>query len=560
MCWLTNAWPSTTSVIAFLRSAPSASTGRVDRQRRHRAGRVAAAPPQDHRPAAVRTARPSRPPAGRSAARRSRNASARPASRSQRVLVLVRDRLARAVGAGHDQHIGRAGGEEQMVQRRVREHHAELVVVRGDARQSVAAPAPARSARAADSRAALRPRARARPAPCAVVEVPRHQRERLLLAELPLAQRADGSRVPRVAGEVVAAEALDGEDARRRAAGRPRARIGIGAVRSTASARSPRSAAIAAARRRDTRPAARGTAGSPGRDTRRSHAASIGHVPHRGARPVVGQAQDDRVARAAVGAVDVRVADTAGRRGRTARAGRRRTPARSGEMRAVGCSRLRLARMTNPSSPLGSRGIDVDRRDARGRRARLSAARGGMRRSPLRSPSRWISTPSSPFSTQPARCWRGRAGRRTAGSRRPAPRRARGPCRRCVIARPTRPTVQPRPCQPTCTTAPSSTRTGTVRWAPASARMPLPRRAVRLDVVLDEVARRALQPFAHVAGVGTAAVSVQLNVGSWPSSSRLSRIDVIDRGLDLLDPRDVVRVDDDAVVGQRRGGRISPPS
>ena len=28
MCWLTNAWPSTTSVTVFLRSAPSASTGR----------------------------------------------------------------------------------------------------------------------------------------------------------------------------------------------------------------------------------------------------------------------------------------------------------------------------------------------------------------------------------------------------------------------------------------------------------------------------------------------------------------------------------------------------
>ncbi len=50
MCWLMNAWPSTTSVTLFLRSAPSASTGRVDRQRRHRARRVAPGAPQDRRP------------------------------------------------------------------------------------------------------------------------------------------------------------------------------------------------------------------------------------------------------------------------------------------------------------------------------------------------------------------------------------------------------------------------------------------------------------------------------------------------------------------------------
>ena len=91
MCWLTNAWPSTTSVTVFLRSAPSASTaGR--RHRGHGAGRIAAGAPQDHgaqrpephdgvvdpagdRPLAHEE--PSASPARRSSASRPRTRSAR---------------------------------------------------------------------------------------------------------------------------------------------------------------------------------------------------------------------------------------------------------------------------------------------------------------------------------------------------------------------------------------------------------------------------------------------------------------------------------------------------
>ena len=41
----------------------------------------------------------------------------------------IGNRLARAIRAGHHQHLRRAGGEQQVMQRRVGQHHAEIVVV-----------------------------------------------------------------------------------------------------------------------------------------------------------------------------------------------------------------------------------------------------------------------------------------------------------------------------------------------------------------------------------------------------------------------------------------------
>ena len=140
MCWLTNACPSTTSVIVFLRSAPSARIGPASRQGRDGAGRVAAGPPQDHRPADGPRGRPSRPRGGRWAGSPTSNASAMPPSVLDRVLVAVRDRLARAVGAGHHERVGRAGREEQMVQRRVGQHHAEFAGCRARRRAACQRP------------------------------------------------------------------------------------------------------------------------------------------------------------------------------------------------------------------------------------------------------------------------------------------------------------------------------------------------------------------------------------------------------------------------------------
>ena len=180
-----------------------------DRQRGHGPRRVAPAAAQDHRP--QRSAPHDRvlhPPGDRPLADEERIGQT--VETPPRVPVLVRDRLARPVGAGHDQHFGRSGGEEQMVQRRVGEHHAKFARIRGDVRQDEPA------ARQDDRRRAAREqrfrfRRQLDQCPCGL-QVPHHERERLLLAVLPLAESADGRRVPRVAREMVPAEALHGHD------------------------------------------------------------------------------------------------------------------------------------------------------------------------------------------------------------------------------------------------------------------------------------------------------------------------------------------------------------
>ena len=49
-----------------------------------------------------------------------------------RVVIFVRDRLAGAIGAGHHQHFRRTRRKEQVMQRRVGQHHAEFAVVGSD--------------------------------------------------------------------------------------------------------------------------------------------------------------------------------------------------------------------------------------------------------------------------------------------------------------------------------------------------------------------------------------------------------------------------------------------
>ena len=68
MCWLTNAWPSTTRVTVFFRSAPSARMDAASAAR-DGGGRVAARAPQNGRTEDSQRARRNRPPAARWAAR-----------------------------------------------------------------------------------------------------------------------------------------------------------------------------------------------------------------------------------------------------------------------------------------------------------------------------------------------------------------------------------------------------------------------------------------------------------------------------------------------------------
>jgi hypothetical protein len=196
----------------------------------------------------------------------------------ERVLVLVGDRLVGDVAARHHQRDADVG-EQQVMQRRVREHHAELGRPRGDRRRHLQVEAPDDD----------RPRGRAqlrRP-----VDRAHHQRERPVLAVLARAQARDHLLVVRPAREVESADALDRDDraVEQRAGGDLDAR------------RDARAARRAGVRLRVEAPVGRvvvlGLAGRAHREAR-----------HRGRRPVVGHAGDDREARPAVGAVDERVA------------------------------------------------------------------------------------------------------------------------------------------------------------------------------------------------------------------------------------------------------------
>ena len=159
------------------------------------------------------------------------------------VLVVDRDRLVGAVAARHHERHADVVAE-QVVERGVGEHQPEP---RRPARRPTARRERPPAARRARSGAST-PRSSASSSAvssASVVRARRHHGERLLLAQLPRAQAGDGLLVGRVAGEVVAAEALHREDPPLAAGGR----------------RPPRAAASAAGRSRGRRSARRGSGG-----------------------------------------------------------------------------------------------------------------------------------------------------------------------------------------------------------------------------------------------------------------------------------------------------------
>ena len=194
-------------------------------------------------------------------------------------------------------------GEQEMVQRRVRQHHAERALARRHRRSDVTPLPP--------SQEHDRPRDVLEQCRLGVVDlaqgprgldVPHHQRQRPLLAVLAPSQRPDGLLIPCSRREVVPAETLDRHDApRRHQRRRLRHRIPrqLDAARVTQRQPGP---AVRAAHRLGMEPPVRRVlvlllAGPAQREP-----------GHRRAGPVVRQLPDDRVARPAVRAVRERVA------------------------------------------------------------------------------------------------------------------------------------------------------------------------------------------------------------------------------------------------------------
>ena len=207
MCWLTNAWPSTTSVTVFFRSAPTAKNGTVDRQSRDGAGRVAAGAAQDDRAeGAGATHRIVHAP--RDGPLPDQEGVGDAGEPLERVLVFVSDRLAGAVGAGHHQHFRSARGKQQMMQRRVGQHHAEFVVVRRDSRRVRPWPEPERSAAPTEVSSASASGEKARPAGGPPRDPAPSRANGFSLRNLRSRSARDGGGVARIAGQVIAAESL----------------------------------------------------------------------------------------------------------------------------------------------------------------------------------------------------------------------------------------------------------------------------------------------------------------------------------------------------------------
>ena len=126
------------------------------------------------------------------------------------LVVVDADRLVGEVSARHHEWPPRIG-HQQVMERRVGRHHADPAAVRGDGRCERRACAPARD----DDRARRRLEQGALGGGQSDELCGRggHDRERLRLTLLALAQPRHGRLVGRIAREVVAAEALYGEDA-----------------------------------------------------------------------------------------------------------------------------------------------------------------------------------------------------------------------------------------------------------------------------------------------------------------------------------------------------------
>ena len=231
------------------------------------------------------------------------------ASRSQRVVVLVGDRLVGHVAARHNERLAHVG-HQQMVERRVGQHHAELRRARRHRRRHARVRAPRRQHDRARGRQQQLLRGLAHRDQVARHRgIGGHQRERLVLAVLSRAELRHRILVSGQAGEMEAAEALDRDDraVQQRARGRLD-RVGGARVvdRASARVREPhaRAAVRAGVRLGVEAPVGRvlvlGAAG-------RAH----GEARHGRVRPVVRDVAHDRESRAAVGAVRERVAEAA---------------------------------------------------------------------------------------------------------------------------------------------------------------------------------------------------------------------------------------------------------
>jgi len=228
MWWPTHARdPFATQQVLFS-SPPAASSGR--RAGSGSASALGTAPRERRthtgvRPGMVRrTESSTRMWIGRSC---TRNRSAIPRQACERVVVLVRDRLVGAVAARHHQRSTSGVAQQELMQGRRGQHHAEVGAARGNGRRdrritadlyisamyrSAVVPARGEDDRRERTREQRlvgtgevheRPRGRQRR---------RHQRERLVLAVLARAQGGNRALVFGAAGEVVAAEALDRDD------------------------------------------------------------------------------------------------------------------------------------------------------------------------------------------------------------------------------------------------------------------------------------------------------------------------------------------------------------
>ena len=180
------------------------------------------------------------------------------------VVVAVGDRLVGHVGAGHHERLADFV-QQQVVKRRVREHHAELGRSRRDRLRRPAHRAPRVASTIGRSGLGQQLRGRPRRATRATrrrAERRRHQRERLVLAMLARPQRRHRALVAGQAGQVVAADALDRDDraVAQRGGGGGRA----GRAERLAVPEQP----TATVRRPGTRSAGRGSAGRRGPRTR----------------------------------------------------------------------------------------------------------------------------------------------------------------------------------------------------------------------------------------------------------------------------------------------------
>ena len=199
--------------------------------------------------------------------------------------------------------------QQQMVKRGVGEHHAEVTRVRRDRRRDLGAGAPARRSRsgARGPRAAPPRRRSARRAPVRPARLGRHQRERLVLAMLARAQRADGRLVVGATGQMKAAQALDARILPIPIWLRP-PRCGSRCPSSGIGSPPPGSMSRTRGPHAGTRSAGRGSGGRAGPRTRPGTRAHISNEAMVVRAAVVRDAADDREPGTAIGAVDERIA------------------------------------------------------------------------------------------------------------------------------------------------------------------------------------------------------------------------------------------------------------